>query len=125
MTDSKSDWLPNPVRSCLLSVLQWTIMKAPLLLGNDIRKIDNVTLSVLKNKDALAISQDASGIQARRVHVTPLNDSSPQAAFGSAAAVARPCDASVPTQTWALHQRDTLLTTTDGSGVEWCADDHS
>jgi hypothetical protein len=76
-------------------------MKAPLLLGNDIRKIDNVTLAVLMNKQALAISQDALGVQARRVHVAPLADSSPQLELGSAAAVVRPCDASVPTQTWA------------------------
>jgi hypothetical protein len=44
-----------------------TIMKAPLLLGNDIRKMDEVALGVVKNKDALNISQDSLGIQAQRV----------------------------------------------------------
>ena len=32
-------------------------MKAPLLLGNDIPKMDAVALAVVKNKDALAVSQ--------------------------------------------------------------------
>jgi hypothetical protein len=32
-------------------------MKAPLLLGNDVRIMDKVALGVVTNKDALAISQ--------------------------------------------------------------------
>ena len=40
-------------------------------LGNDIRKMDTVALSVVKNKDALDISQDPLGVQAQRVWSAP------------------------------------------------------
>ena len=42
-------------------------MKAPLLLGNDVRTMSAPALGVVMNKDALNISQDALGIQARRL----------------------------------------------------------
>jgi len=37
----------------------WCIMKAPLILGNDLAAVDNATLAVLVNADALSVNQDA------------------------------------------------------------------
>lgn len=69
----------------------WCMMSAPLILGNDIRKfikddgtVDmyNETLRTVSNRDAIAIDQDALGVQCRRektnglcdVLVKPLSD---------------------------------------------------
>ncbi|MDH7460680.1 glycoside hydrolase family 27 protein [Chitinophagaceae bacterium 26-R-25] len=44
----------------------WCIMAAPLMMGNDLRKISNETLSVFLNKDAIAVDQDPLAIQGFR-----------------------------------------------------------
>eukprot|EP00935_MAST-01C_sp_MAST-1C-sp1_P000305 g305.t1 len=122
---------------CRVHMSLWTIMKAPLLLGNDIagvrgRKMDDVALGVVKNKDAISISQDALGVQARRVWTSGSGSSSSGSssktsldlAAGSAAAVAAPCDSSRPTQAWRHgHTTGKALSTTDAAGVEWCLQD--
>ena len=107
---------------CRVHFTMWTIMKAPLLLGNDIRKMDAVALGVVKNKDALAISQDALGVQAQRVWAKAAARSDARFAGDSAVAVAAPCDRSRPTQTW-THTAAGVLTTTDAAGVAWCVQD--
>ncbi|CAB9502349.1 Probable alpha-galactosidase B [Seminavis robusta] len=45
----------------------WAIMKAPLLLGNDIRHMSGEILEIIRNKKLIAINQDALGIQAHVV----------------------------------------------------------
>jgi len=45
----------------------WCIMKAPLILGNDLSKMSNSTLTVLLNKEAIAINQDPQGKQGKLV----------------------------------------------------------
>jgi alpha-galactosidase len=45
----------------------WAILAAPLLAGNDLSKMSPDTLSILKNKDVIAIDQDALGKQGTRV----------------------------------------------------------
>ncbi len=45
----------------------WCMMSAPLVLGNDIRKITKPVLDIVTNKDLIAIDQDALGKQAKRV----------------------------------------------------------
>ena len=45
----------------------WAMLKSPILLGNDLGAMSNATLSVLGNKEVLAVSQDPWGVQARRV----------------------------------------------------------
>ena len=45
----------------------WAILAAPLLAGNDLSKMSPETLSILKNKDAVAIDQDSLGKQGDRV----------------------------------------------------------
>ncbi|KAH7529503.1 hypothetical protein FEM48_Zijuj05G0190800 [Ziziphus jujuba var. spinosa] len=45
----------------------WALAKAPLLIGCDIRAIDNVTLSLFTNKKVIAVNQDKLGIQGKKV----------------------------------------------------------
>lgn len=41
----------------------WALMAAPLILGNDVRSMSPETLSILTNKDVIAIDQDKAGAQ--------------------------------------------------------------
>jgi alpha-galactosidase len=45
----------------------WVLLAAPLLAGNDLSKMNSETLEILTNKEAIAIDQDAKGVQGRRV----------------------------------------------------------
>ena len=90
-------------------------------LGNDIRKMDSVALSIVKNKDALAISQDALGIQAQRVWSGP-GPSQHLGTFASLAVVAAPCDPARPTQFW-THDNSGIMSTIDADGARWCLQD--
>ena len=61
----------------------WCLMKAPLLIGCDIREISADTLKILTNTDAIAVNQDSLGVQGHKVRTDgdleiwagPLNDS--------------------------------------------------
>jgi len=41
----------------------WCMLAAPLMAGNDLRKMSAATAAILTNKDAIAIGQDKAGIQ--------------------------------------------------------------
>lgn len=45
----------------------WCILSSPLVLGNDLTKMSATTLNLLKNKEAIAINQDTSGLQAHLI----------------------------------------------------------
>jgi alpha-galactosidase len=45
----------------------WCIMNSPLLLGNDLRNVSKETLSIITNKNIIALNQDILGYQARRI----------------------------------------------------------
>jgi hypothetical protein len=45
----------------------WTISGAPLIIGADLTRIDAETLATLRNADAIAINQDALGLQCVKV----------------------------------------------------------
>ena len=45
----------------------WCLMKAPLLIGCDLTKASAETLEILGNKEAIAVNQDALGVQGHRV----------------------------------------------------------
>ena len=47
----------------------WSISKAPLIIGCDVRKIDAPSLAILTNAEVIAINQDPLGIQGKRVAV--------------------------------------------------------
>lgn len=48
----------------------WTILAAPLLAGNDLSKMTPETLSILTNRDVIAVDQDPLGKQGERVAAT-------------------------------------------------------
>jgi len=45
----------------------WSLLAAPLLIGCDMSKLDDFTLSLLTNDEVLAVNQDPKGAQAQRV----------------------------------------------------------
>ncbi len=45
----------------------WAMMAAPLLIGTDLRNASAATLTILRNRDVIAVDQDALGVQAREV----------------------------------------------------------
>ncbi len=45
----------------------WSIMNSPLLLGNDLRTISKETLSIVTNKEIIALNQDPLCYQARKL----------------------------------------------------------
>mmetsp|Transcript_11199 Transcript_11199/g.28718 ORF Transcript_11199/g.28718 Transcript_11199/m.28718 type:complete len:497 (-) Transcript_11199:255-1745(-) len=51
----------------------WALMKAPLLIGADLRNISQHALDLLSNKDIIAVNQDPLGVQGRLVSVGPEN----------------------------------------------------
>ena len=61
----------------------WSMMAAPLILGNDLRAFinedgtvdkDNKVLQILTNKDVIAIDQDKLGVQCKRIKTNLLHD---------------------------------------------------
>lgn len=45
----------------------WCMMAAPLILGNDLTKITDETLAIIKNKEMIAVDQDPLGVQGLRL----------------------------------------------------------
>ncbi|WOH03375.1 hypothetical protein DCAR_0622772 [Daucus carota subsp. sativus] len=45
----------------------WAIAKAPLLIGCDIRAMNNATHAILSNKEVIAVNQDKLGIQGKKI----------------------------------------------------------
>jgi alpha-galactosidase len=48
----------------------WAIMAAPLLIGADLRKVNNENFTTLLNKDVIAVDQDALGIQGKQISLS-------------------------------------------------------
>eukprot|EP01111_Echinosteliopsis_oligospora_P011322 TRINITY_DN3711_c0_g1_i1.p1 TRINITY_DN3711_c0_g1~~TRINITY_DN3711_c0_g1_i1.p1 ORF type:complete len:408 (-),score=106.69 TRINITY_DN3711_c0_g1_i1:33-1235(-) len=46
----------------------WAVMAAPLIAGNDLRNMTSDTLSILTNKEVIAVDQDPLGIQGHRIY---------------------------------------------------------
>ncbi|KAL3653398.1 Alpha-galactosidase 3 [Castilleja foliolosa] len=46
----------------------WALMKAPLIIGCDVRNITSETLELLSNEEVIAVNQDPLGVQGRRVY---------------------------------------------------------
>ncbi|XP_042501584.1 alpha-galactosidase isoform X2 [Macadamia integrifolia] len=44
----------------------WALVKAPLLIGCDIRAIDKITLELLSNEEVIAVNQDKLGVQGKK-----------------------------------------------------------
>uniref|UniRef100_A0ACD5YZK8 Uncharacterized protein n=1 Tax=Avena sativa TaxID=4498 RepID=A0ACD5YZK8_AVESA len=45
----------------------WALMKAPLLIGCDVRNMTSETMEILSNKEVIQVNQDSLGIQGRKV----------------------------------------------------------
>ncbi|XP_039068431.1 alpha-galactosidase 2-like [Hibiscus syriacus] len=45
----------------------WALMKAPLLIGCDVRTLSKRTLSILGNKEVIDVNQDSLGVQGRKI----------------------------------------------------------
>ncbi|WP_308167934.1 NPCBM/NEW2 domain-containing protein [Catellatospora tritici] len=45
----------------------WALLNAPLLLGNDLRSVNDTTLGIVRNADVIAVDQDWGGSQGRRM----------------------------------------------------------
>ncbi|KIO27278.1 glycoside hydrolase family 27 protein [Tulasnella calospora MUT 4182] len=45
----------------------WALLKSPLILGNDLTRMSRDTLSIITNKEIIAINQDDLGLPARRL----------------------------------------------------------
>ncbi|EXB96520.1 hypothetical protein L484_011230 [Morus notabilis] len=45
----------------------WALMKAPLIIGCDVRSISAETIEILSNKEVILVNQDRLGVQGRRV----------------------------------------------------------
>ncbi len=45
----------------------WSVLSAPLLLGNDLRSVNSTTLGIVRNADVIAVNQDWGGSQGRRI----------------------------------------------------------
>ena len=52
---------------CRAQFSLWAIMAAPLLLGMDLRHIDDTTLQIILNREVIAVDQDSLGIPGRRI----------------------------------------------------------
>ncbi|GAB2270242.1 Alpha-galactosidase 3 [Dionaea muscipula] len=48
----------------------WALMKAPLLIGCDVRNLSAETMEILSNNEVIAINQDPLGVQGRKVYVS-------------------------------------------------------
>uniref|UniRef100_A0A0E0LPT4 Alpha-galactosidase n=1 Tax=Oryza punctata TaxID=4537 RepID=A0A0E0LPT4_ORYPU len=45
----------------------WSLMKAPLLIGCDVRNMTKETMEILSNKEVIQVNQDPLGVQGRRI----------------------------------------------------------
>ena len=59
--------LPQALNAARAHFSMWCVLKSPILLGNNLAKMNDATLNVLSDRGALAISQDPLGVQAKRV----------------------------------------------------------
>jgi alpha-galactosidase len=94
----------------------WSLTAAPLLAGNDVRSMTDVTKSILLNKEVIAINQDPLGKQASPVKngdletwVKPLADGGVAVGVvnhGSAAAQATVKASDLPLSGAVKHARD-------------------
>lgn len=46
----------------------WCMLAAPLIAGNDVRKMSEATKSILTNRDVIAVDQDSLGVEAYRYY---------------------------------------------------------
>lgn len=45
----------------------WALAKAPLLIGCDVRSMDNATIEILSNSEVISVNQDKLGVQGKKI----------------------------------------------------------
>ncbi len=89
----------------------WALMKSPLLIGCDIRNMDDATLAILTNKEVIAISQDPLGIQGRKVYTY-------HSAYAAEVAISDVCDSFDLSQQWTWNNNTgTIVSNMNGQYV--------
>ncbi|XP_028793886.1 alpha-galactosidase 3-like [Neltuma alba] len=48
----------------------WALMKAPLLIGSDLRSMSQETYLIFSNREVIGLNQDSLGVQGRKVQVS-------------------------------------------------------
>jgi hypothetical protein len=51
----------------------WCLVKSPLIIGCDVTRMTNQTFTILTNTEAIAVNQDAAGVQGKRVRAYTLS----------------------------------------------------
>ncbi|KAK4480669.1 hypothetical protein RD792_013747 [Penstemon davidsonii] len=51
----------------------WALVKAPLLIGCDVRNLTAETFEIISNEEVISVNQDPLGVQGRKVHEFGLN----------------------------------------------------
>jgi len=90
----------------------WAIIKAPLLIGNDITNMDNVTYSILTNTEVIAVSQDPMGVPGKKTTlITPSKD------LSQAALQMQPCTGA-SNQQWTMGSDGSIRSRLSGSCID-------
>ena len=101
----------------------WSVLKAPLIIGNDIRTLQtgDEIYNILSNKEVIAVNQDPLGAQARIVWSDTSNTFLPSKGYGRRL-IATKCSSgvegtyedSLQDQQWAYQADGTILSTSTG-----------
>jgi len=81
----------------------WCLTKSPLLIGCDVTKMSNETITILTNAEAIAVNQDPLGMQGKKVKVGSLNLA--KAAADATPVISAPCSGH-PAQQWTINNAD-------------------
>jgi len=97
----------------------WAMLKAPMIIGNDVRTLSTKVMEILGNKEVLAVSQDALGHQARRVWSDTTQHLAKSTHFGDKV-IATKCSAgkgyedAKEDQDWVLSDEGTIMSSSTG-----------
>ena len=95
----------------------WAIMKSPLILGMDLDTVtlDSPTYAIISNKEVIAVNQDSSGFQARRVWSDKMDNADHVIATKCTSQVAPwPLQDAFEDQMWTLRSDGRIESSTTG-----------
>jgi hypothetical protein len=113
----------------------WAVMKSPLVLSTDLRKLSDATMNVATNRLAISVNQDRLAAQARRVRTSPPvglpATPSLRPDVRDVMTVAALCDARRSTQRWLWspavdaprEPADSAVPTVAQNGTLWTVDE--
>ena len=97
----------------------WSLLKAPLLLGTNLRYLDNKTLDIIRTREVVEINQDAWGKQAQRIASFPAANQTLALPHHAMGVMAR-CNSSRPTQRWLYRTSSTSAPSMDRLFITPC-----